>query len=499
MRNERQLIHELERLGRTMASRPSMVAGVMDRVGELPPPVRPSARAPKVVLVGVFALAGCVLVALSAWFANHGDSSINIAANDASGGKTSVQEPMEPDSLSLAELSGRDAAPGAGFGFPGTGDSRLGRFDGLDPPPQMGVDAFGRDAASGARLGSSAFGDSSLGEFDGEDTPVQTGMGRDRAGGEAVQGGAVKLGEPAFGGRGFGIAGGRRFGLQLGAFPPSLGFSRASAVMRAKMVAAEGNNIIVYKITKLIYGRFPGETLRQWRSHAGLTDESNIFEEGKEVTLYVIREYKRKDGTVLCGMDFGAWDENDKRILEIVKSGTHLLPGKGPHHLAFFIRNSQRIVRAKLVKRDDVASHWWDVAETVCSSSKDSAGVPVWRIVPRNAGAGAKEKQPLITVSMTPWWLRAEAIVRAQAIEQTDPKQTKKRIQEEFNRLVSTDLKIARGAILFLRPNDDPAEKALYSPAFVFPEDPDDPGYLDQLDTKIRGIIERDEHGDIQS
>ena len=228
-------------------------------------------------------------------------------------------------------------------------------------------------------------------------------------------------------------------------------------------------------------------------------NEPKIFKEGREVTLSVYREYKRKDGTVHCGIHFGAGDENDKRILEIVKSGTHLLPGKGPHHLPFYIRHSQLIVRAKLVKRDDVASHWWDVSETVCSRSKDSSGTPFWRELSRNAVADAKEDQPKITVSMTPWWLRAEAIVRAQAIEQTDPKQTKKRIQEEFNRLVSTDLKIAREAILFLRPNDDPAEKALYSPAFVFPEDPDDPGYLDQLDTKIRGIIERDEHGDIQS
>ena len=101
---------------------------------------------------------------------------------------------------------------------------------------------------------------------------------------------------------------------------------------------------------------------------------------------------------------------------------------------------------------------------------------------------------------MTPWRLRAEAIVRAQAARQTDlpqqadPKQTEKQIQEEFNRLVSTDLKIGRDAILFIRPNDDPAEKAPYSPAFVFPADPDNPGYLDQLAKKIRGTIERGEH-----
>ena len=359
MNSEHQLMHELERLGRTMASGPSTVAGVMDRGNELLPPVRPSARAPKAVLTGVVAFAACVLVALPA-------------------------------------------------------------------------------------------------------------------------------------------SGGRLMGLATGRNPPSQEFSRATAVMRAKMVATEGN-VIVYKITKLIYGRFPGETLRQFRSPVDVMSRPNIFEEGKEVTLYPYREFKRKDGTVICRTSFGVSDENDKRILEIVKSGAHLLPGKGPHNLVFYIQNSQLIVRAKLVKRDDVASHWWDVSETVCSSSKDLSGTPFWRVVPRNAVAGAKEDQPRITVSMTPWWLRAEAIVRAQAIEQTDPKQTKKRIQEEFNRLVSTDLKIAREAILFLRPNDDPAEKALYSPAFVFPEDPDDPGYLDQLDTKIRGIIERDEHGDIQS
>ena len=63
--------------------------------------------------------------------------------------------------------------------------------------------------------------------------------------------------------------------------------------------------------------------------------------------------------------------------------------------------------------------------------------------------------------------------------------------------LVSTDLKVGRDAILFIRPNDDPAEKAPYWPAFVFPADPDNPGYLDQLDKRIRGIIERGEHDGI--
>jgi hypothetical protein len=94
---------------------------------------------------------------------------------------------------------------------------------------------------------------------------------------------------------------------------------------------------------------------------------------------------------------------------------------------------------------------------------------------------------------MTRWWLRAEEIVRAQAAQQTDLKQTEKQIQEEFNRLVSTDLKIGRDAILFIRPNDDPAEEAPYSPAFVFPADHDNPEYLDQLAKQLRGITERGE------
>ena len=418
MNSERQLVHELERLGGTMASGPSLVAGVMDRVDELPPPVRPSARAPKLVLAVGVALAACVLVALSAWFANNDDSSSNVAASNASGGKTSVQEPtepMEPDSLPL------------------------------------GVDPSGPDAAPGAPVEASA-------------------------------------------------SGGRTFGVCLRRIRLSEQLSGASAVVRARMVATEDNNhIIVYRITKLIYGRFPGKTLRQWDHFAGGEGATN-FEEGKEVTLFVGR-IQRKDATVICGIHFGALDEHDKRILEIVKSGTHLLPGKGPHDLVSYIRSSQRVVRAKLVKLDDVGSHW-DVSETVCSSSKSSSGRPVWRVVPRNAITSTGEKEdPRITLSMTPWRLRAEAIVRAQAAQQaytppqqTDPKQTEKQIQEEFNRLVSTDLKIGRDAILFIRPNDDPTEKARYWPAFVFPADPDNRGYLDQLAKKVRGIIERGEH-----
>jgi hypothetical protein len=41
---------------------------------------------------------------------------------------------------------------------------------------------------------------------------------------------------------------------------------------------------------------------------------------------------------------------------------------------------------------------------------------------------------------LDPWWLRAEAIVRAQTPQQSAPKQAEKQIQEELNRLVSTEL-----------------------------------------------------------
>lgn len=58
MKTESQVINELERLGGAMASGPSLVDGVMDRLEGLPPPVRTSARPVRIVLACSFAAAG---------------------------------------------------------------------------------------------------------------------------------------------------------------------------------------------------------------------------------------------------------------------------------------------------------------------------------------------------------------------------------------------------------------------------------------------------------
>jgi len=433
MKTESQVINELERLGGAMASGPSLVGGVMDRLDGLPPPVRTSARPVRIVLACSFAAAACLLVALTAWLSGRGGRSpLALATAGAENRETALAEPQRP--VPPAEAAATPAPP------PSLGHPQGGKH--ADPVAQMSpVPPVPPDPQSIALA------------------PAETPTVKDCPSGSFAPPTAGLLVEP----------------------PLAHTIARVKAAVRAEMVETEGTEIIVHKINKLIYGRVPSDTLR-------VRGGTQYFEVGKQRILFVYREYI-EDGTVSCGAQNTCLDEGEKNILQVVESGEYLRPRNAHGSLGFYIRKSERIVRARLVKLDGTTSRWEVSGILYVRPAGLAAG--------RRGGVLGEQTPPhgpaTMTLSLEPWQLRAEAIVGSRHTQAADGKAT----EEEFRRLVGAELKVGREAILFLRATDYPEQIALDTVLGMVSEDPDDPKRLGRLAESIRNMVHTGEHRNV--
>jgi len=433
MKTESQVINELERLGGAMASGPSLVDGVMDRLEGLPPPVRTSARPVRIVLACSFAAAACLLVALTAWLSGRGGRSPRaLATAGAENRETALAEPDRP--VPPAEAAATPAPP------PSLGHPQGGKH--ADPVAQMSpVPPVPPDPQSIALA------------------PAETPTLEYRPSENFAPQDAGLLVEP----------------------PLAHTIARVKAAVRAEMVETEGTEVILHKINKLIYGRVPSDTLR-------VRGGTQYFEVGKQRILFVYREYI-EDGTVSCGAQNTCLDEGEKNILQVVESGEYLRPRNAHGSLGFYIRKSERIVRARLVKLDGTTSRWEVSGILYVRPAGLAAG--------RRGGVLGEQTPPhglaTMTLSLEPWQLRAEAIVRSRHTQAADAKAT----EEEFRRLVSAELKVGREAILFLRATDYPEQIALDTVLGMVSEDPNDPKRLDRLAESIRNMVHTGEHRNV--
>jgi len=270
--------------------------------------------------------------------------------------------------------------------------------------------------------------------------------------------------------------------------PLSHTIARVTAVARAEMVAAEDGGIIVYKVKKLIYGRVPGNTVRA----RGLAE---YYAPGKEHLVFVYREYFRPDGTVHCGLcNRDDMDGDEKHVLACVTSGEFMRPRSNSNvDPGFYIRKSKRIVRARLIKLEGGTSRW-KVSDVLWTKPP---GFFAGAIVPHQEASGQEEilqGTSEISLSLEPWQLRAEAIVRARDGRPADENATKKAIEKEFRRLTDAELKVGREAILFLRPCDHSDEKELDTVLGIVAEDPNNPDGLDRRAASIREKIDQNVH-----
>lgn len=290
--------------------------------------------------------------------------------------------------------------------------------------------------------------------------------------------------------------------------------SQASAVVRGQMMKLTDTHLVC-KVTRLIYGRNPGDLVHvplslseartatarrslERRLHREPTDAEvkayllSFFKVGREVIL-VLGQGRQTEAGVECPCLI-RWsvsnpqsrpvpreylDRREKEIFELVKSGKYLVPGPMPLR----IRASERVVRAKLTKIGQRSTDWQ--ITRVLHVRPAAPGLAA--IAPAEGqGTQAQNQGPPATITLDTWRLRAEAIVRYRAAREPGQASTEKKIQEEFARLVGAELALGREAILFLGPKESAGGKGACKLIGILHGDSDDPDRIEQLEKQVR-------------
>ena len=292
-------------------------------------------------------------------------------------------------------------------------------------------------------------------------------------------------------------------------FPPlSQRVARASAVVRAETMALTESLQLVCKVSRVIYGRVPGDVLHvdratdgtRARLRAGLrrkptdaevaaefsnTNDSII---GREVILFLDQGWK-PDDPLACryqGMTYDVppkhpLDKREKEIVETIRSGSYLSPDINPADLGLYLRACESVVRAELTKIGE-RSVVWEVEAVLHVGS------------PSKGGERAPGQQPppaTIAVGLDTWRLRAESIANYRTAQQGEPSATPQEVQKEYDRLVGDELQTGRQAILFVRSQEDVGEKSTFKLIGILHDDPANGKPIDQTDAKIREEIKK--------
>jgi len=288
----------------------------------------------------------------------------------------------------------------------------------------------------------------------------------------------------------------------LARFPPDwMRVAESSAIVRVMATAKTGNTLVCRPI-RVIYGRIPDEPLVIERFRPVEQD----FKTDREVIVY-LAGYRQGDGTMglrsngmtLDVPDKYPLDRHEQDLISVIAGGSFLfLPSISPDDLSSFVERSDIILRARLTKVGEESSEW------------EVAG-DVLRIVPpgRDGAARAKNKDlqqsqevpvpATVAVSLDPWRLRAESIVRYRAARQPGQSFAREEVRKEFARLVRGELQAGREAVLLLRSPEHGKEKGAYEPVGILREDPAHPKRLDQAIAVIRDIVGQGSEGSWRS
>ena len=294
-------------------------------------------------------------------------------------------------------------------------------------------------------------------------------------------------------------------------FPPlSERVARASAVVRAEMTALTESQQLVCKVSRVIYGRVPGDVLHvdglaagaraRLRAQLGRkpTDaevaaafaKTDNFEIGRKVILF-LEQGCRPDEPLACryqGMTYDVppkhpLDKTEKEIVETIRSGSYLSPDINPANLGPYLRASESVVRAELTKIGRKSASWKVEAVLHLGS-------------PGKGGQRDPQQQPppaTIAVGLDTWQLRAESIANYRAARQGKSAATPQEIKEEYDRLVGSELRTGRQAILFIRSREDAGEKSTFKLIGILQDDPAGGKPIDRTDAKIREEIKKDD------
>ena len=186
-------------------------------------------------------------------------------------------------------------------------------------------------------------------------------------------------------------------------------------------------------------------------------------------------------------------DDYEKRIVEVIKTGAHLTPRLTPGGLGPYIRASDKVVRARLTKIGDVSTEW-RVAGVLQAAPPRVGGSEEQAPRKERVEVHTERTPTVITVRLDTWRLRAESVINYRAAQDPTQASTETEVQKELTRLVNAELAPGQEAILFIRPAEKAQGKATYKLVGILRGDRDKPKHIDQLDKRIREIIEKGEH-----
>jgi hypothetical protein len=440
MNPDNALEQELRRFGAAVSSMRSIAEDVMVRVMEQPLTVRRKRRARALLLVSTAGLAACLAVGITTWILTHGGRPAETAKTDS---LRTMPDQTLPAIIPKSE-SPKTVAPAPSWNQ-------------IDTTASLGA---------------------------GDSTP-------------------------------------------LGRQPLSMRVAEASAIVRGKMLTLKGDELEC-ELTRVIYGRVDGKVIkiralpdeqlvrtmllhqRAQKSKDEVREPSaaevraevlrmNNFEVGREV-IFFLRDRSQAGNIAIWlsgGMSFDAppqfpLDKHEKEIVGVITTGAYFRPDVTPGGLGPYIKASERVVRARLVRIGETSAEWQVSGSLyVASPPGQKPGGSPGKNHP--AEAMQPEKPATISVDLAAWRLRAETIVRHRASQQRGATVKEEDIQSEFNRLLKDELMPGREAILFIKPRK-PGDLSVYKLIGIRYGDADKANSLDRLDKAIREIIAKGEY-----
>jgi hypothetical protein len=298
--------------------------------------------------------------------------------------------------------------------------------------------------------------------------------------------------------------------MHLGALTLEMQVARASAVVRVEMMALTESQLVC-KVTRVIYGRVPGDVLHieglpgagHARAHLQRKDRDRKltgaqikaeilrmsgFEIGRKAIVFLDQGWKPNEplvcgcrGMICDGPQANLLEKMEKKIVETVGSGSYLSPSIRPGGLGPYLRACESVVRARLTKIGKRSAVW--KVEAVLHVGSPSRG-----------GEPDPQQQPppaTIAVALDTWRLRAESITNYRAAQQGKSSATPQEVKKEYDRLVGSELQVGAEAILFIKSQEDAGQQSTFKLVGILHDDPDNGKPIGQTDAKIRQEIKK--------
>jgi len=292
--------------------------------------------------------------------------------------------------------------------------------------------------------------------------------------------------------------------------PLDVKVGRAWAIVRGTMAELNDEHLVCNTGRgQVLSGRIVGDRVYGHRSdgrpHPRRFPEAR-FQKGRRVILFLDNCRRINGGTEarIFGITIEQPGERSlnrvrQDILTALGRGSYLMPK--PSDVEPFIRSSDAIVRARLRKIEERSTEWEVLGEPlfVAPSSRGRGHFDFGDGTDPSGTQPRSKPQSLLTLSLDPWWARANAIVwntstisslEKPGVEYVRPPVISEFVEPVFQQIVKKDFTVGREAILFVALCKQRDGKLNYRFVGILYGDPDRPKHLDELSERIQRAVQ---------